>query len=192
MCKSLIYLLYAPFIKEIKGINKLPKRGGYIIAANHSSYGDAPLLQALVYRQTGRKVHFYAIKSLFEHWYGRLLFGKVLGCIKVNGSFEKGVSYLEKNEIVGIFPEGGRTHNGKIRKVEHTGVGALALATKKKIVPVGLQTFDWWPRQKTLPRLKRNIAVKIGKSMKFKRKVTRKNAKLATQQIMKEIKRLVG
>ena len=47
-------------------------------------------------------------------------------------AFEKALIYLKNNELIMIFPEGTRSHDGKLKKA-YTGVAKLALLAKKKI-----------------------------------------------------------
>ena len=89
-----------------------------------------------------------------------------------------------------IFPEGGRTPNGKVQKVKHSGVGVLALESKKQVVPLAMNTYTWWNSKQLIPNFRRNIKVVIGKPMTFKGKMTKPRANKITKEIMTEVKRL--
>jgi len=77
------------------------------------------------------------------------------------------LEYLKKGEIVGIFPEGGRSLNGKIRE-GHPGAAFLALAAKVPVIPIGLiNTYKVWPKGKSFPQFAR-CEMNIGAPLEFK------------------------
>ena len=74
--------------------------------------------------------------------------------------------HLKENEIIGIFPEGGRSPDGKIKKGK-PGVAILALSTKVPVVPVGfVNTQKVLPMGSIIPRPAR-CEVNIGEPLKF-------------------------
>ena len=102
-------------------------------------------------------------------------------------------SYLTQGKIIGIYPEGTRTLDGKLQRGK-TGAARLALAAKVPIVPVGLiGTFEILPKGKNIPKLKRAI-VNIGKPIYFDKYYGKENDKktirLVTTKVMKEIAKL--
>ena len=115
---------------NIYGRECLPDRGPFILAANHPSYIDPPVVATL----TGRKVRFLAKEELFHNPILGLYF-KAVGAIslKRNSSDFKALraalAVLEKEPLL-IFPQGLR---GASFDVVHAGVGFLA---KKSRVPV--------------------------------------------------------
>ena len=58
------------FIREIRGLENLPK-GGYILAANHDSLLDPPLITSIITWKFKRKVHNLAKSELFQPFIGR-------------------------------------------------------------------------------------------------------------------------
>ena len=94
-----------------------------------------------------------------------------------------------------IFPEGTRSHDGKLKKA-YTGIAKLTLSAKVSVLPVGIiDANKVLPKGKIFLRLKR-CEVKIGKLMYFDKYYNKKpNKKIieeTTRSIMKEIAELIG
>ncbi|VVB81681.1 Bifunctional protein Aas [uncultured archaeon] len=186
--KIIFWPILWTFIKKIEGIDNLPNKP-FIIAANHQSYIDGIILMFLVAWYKDKQLCFFTTNEkftgplwdpLFEHF----------GAIRVNGSLKKGLRAIRQGKCLGIFPEGGRTPDGKVQPLEHTGLGALALLTKAPIVPVGIQTYKFWNRHELMPNFKKNIVIKIGKPMKFTAKPTKKTIRETIKTIWSEVKKL--
>ena len=175
------------FVRRVEG--KLPK-GQYILAANHASFGDPALLISMVAWKQDKKLRMFATndprwdKAFWRWWW------KYTGAIKINGSLEKGLTAAKQGDLIGIFPEGRRSADGRIHDTEHKGVGVIALKTGLPVVPVYLNTFWWWNKYRKIPSLKRNVIVRIGKPRKYKGKYSDARAKKVTQEVMEEIGRL--
>ena len=56
--KTIIPIIKALFIKQVNGIEKLPKKGPYIIALNHTSYMDPAILAAAILPHLKKPLHF--------------------------------------------------------------------------------------------------------------------------------------
>jgi len=179
--KNTIWPIFKLFIKEIKGIENIPNKP-FIMMSNHQSYIDGPLLIMLIAKYKNKQIKTFAVKDKFNNLFWKKKF-EHFGAIKVNGSVQKGLDELKKNHPLLLFPEGRRTSDGKIQKTTHTGAGVIA-QTKKPIVPVYLNTYNFWNRKQTIPNFKKIIKIKIGKPFTIKIK----NPKKATQKIMEEVK----
>ncbi len=178
------------FVREIQGLANLPKKGAFIIVSNHVTYADGPLLAAALIPYLNRTIHFVAWKKLKEITLFRLAL-TYFGGVFENGSMEKLIHFLQKQEIVGIYPEGSRTHTGKIQKVTHTGLGVLAAQTRVSVIPVHMAgAFEFWPYNKTLPQLKRMITFTVGKPIFYSGKKTTKDYLTFGNKVMKCIERL--
>lgn len=130
---------------------------------------------------------------MFKNFFWSFILEKWFGSIRINGSVNKAMDHIKKKCLVGIFPEAGRTRTGKLQKVTHTGLGITALISKYPVVPVGLvNSFQFWPPQKKLPSFKRILKINIGKPMIFRKKVSKKNAKIINRKVMQEIAKLTG
>jgi 1-acyl-sn-glycerol-3-phosphate acyltransferase len=182
-------ILRALFVKKVDGIKNLPTKGPYIIATNHASYIDAPLIRAALYAYTKQRIHFVAWKKLKKTILAEEI--KHEGGIFENGSIKKLTDLLENKHIVGIYPEGRRTLNGEIQKVTHTGTGVIAALSRAPIIPIKtIGTYELWPPQQKFPHVHKTIEFKIGKSVCFKGKKTHKNYLLFGNQVMKIINKL--
>ena len=166
--------IFGPFvrliwIKKIKGLNNFPKTGPFIIAANHSSYFDFISLIAVC----PRRVYFLAAEKFYKSkfWYP-LVTGT--GQIKVNRKntdkkevYQKVFSILKKGNVLGIFPEGTRSPDGKIGKT-FTGVAKFALEANVSVIPVSIiGTYEVMSRHDKCPKFKKNIKINIGKPISF-------------------------
>ncbi len=191
---------YSVFIKEVNGIENIPK-GAAILASNHSSYLDIPSLSFGIYKLTKRKARYIAKKELFYNPLMRYILevGRAIPIDrskKDEGAFKEALKFLKNGEIIGIYPEGGRSLTGKIQKGK-TGAARLALWAKVPVVPVGIKgAFEIFPPGKMMPKFKKNIVVNIGTPIYFSRyydkKITRKLLRIITKTIMKNIANLAG
>ncbi len=195
--KNTIGAIARLYIEKIKGIENIPKEGAYIVAANHASYLDHLILQTFWAKKLNKVMHFLAKK---EHFRGlQKLWHVHFGAIPIDRqaggeeALKKAIDYLKKKRIIAIYPEGTRTLTGKLQKAK-TGVARLVLITKVPVLPVGLMgTFEILPKGKRFPKFKRKIRMNIGKPMYFDKyygKINKKNLRLVTNTIMKEIAKL--
>ncbi len=187
--KIILWPFFKIFIKEIKGLNNLPK-GKFILAANHASLVDGPILIFLTAKYCNKKLRLISIKRAYNNWFWNCVFNH-FGAIRVNGSLDKAIKAIKQGDCIGLLPEGTRSYTGKIGKVKHSGLGVLALKTKLPVVPVAMKSFDFWNRLHKFPSFKRNIKINIGKPLKFKKKFTKANTKFVINKTMSEIKRLL-
>lgn len=185
-------------IKDIKGLDNIPKNGAFIAVSNHVSYLDPLIIPSIFIKYFKRKVHYLAKRELFEGWIGST-FQNATGGILLDRekggkiALKNALNMLEKKEVIGIFPEGTRSKNGKLQKGK-TGVARLALAARVPVIPVGLiGTFEIMPKGKRIPKLKR-AKINIGKPIYFNKyydkKITRRLLRNITDEIMKEIAKL--
>lgn len=123
---------------EVSGQEWIPKKGGVIVAANHQSFLDVPILGFSIPRES----RFPGKSELFlkEPW-SRLLL-KTGGFPLARGEGDrKAVSFsqtlLEQGIVLSIFPEGTRTRTGKIGNF-HRGMGLLAIKSNAAIVPAAI------------------------------------------------------
>jgi 1-acyl-sn-glycerol-3-phosphate acyltransferase len=119
---------------RVTGADRVPAHGPVILAANHMSLLDGPL----VYATAPRAVRFLAKRELFVGPLGLLL--RSLGQIPVNRqgvdrrALRGSLDVLAGGGSVGIFPEGTRG-DGQVDHIHH-GVAYLALRSDAVVVPV--------------------------------------------------------
>ncbi len=142
------------FRPKIYHHDRLPRRSGAVLAANHQSFID-PLLLGTV---TRRPLCFFARESLFASWPLSSLLPRLSvipvgrGGAAARTALRKGVSVVKHDRLLVFFPEGTRTEDGKIRPLEK-GVHFLAKRSGHPVVPVLIVgAFEAWPRQQRFPR----------------------------------------
>ena len=192
------------FIKEVKGIENLPE-SRYILASNHASYIDIPVIETILLEYRNKWARFIARKDLMNDTYFRIATflmekedNRVIRVDRNKGleqeSFQEVYRALGIGHIIAIFPEGGRSRDGKIRQGK-TGMVRIALKSQVPIVPVGIHgTFDLMPKGSIMPKFKKNIVVNIGKPAYFgnyyKREIKKQILRKLTDKIMIEIAKL--
>lgn len=140
---------------EVFGRENIPVEGPVVIAANHLSLLDPPVLGAAA----TRKVHFMAKSELFKPaWFGALI--RKLGAFPVRrGAMDRdaiktGLTILKENKVLAVFPEGTRSKTGELGRA---GGGAFMMAVKckAKIVPAyiygtDLKRHPGWPKVRVI------------------------------------------
>ena len=152
---------------EVQGKENIPKDNAYIVAPNHLSTLDPPMIAAL----WSRPVAFMAKKELFENpflrWWLNWLGAFAVDREKLGVSTIRTVLTIKKTEwVFGIFPQGTRQEPGIISNVTK-GFASLAKTTKCGIIPVGIVGTEV---AKYLP-FSGKIIVKIGEMIPYSENV---------------------
>jgi 1-acyl-sn-glycerol-3-phosphate acyltransferase len=154
------------FRTEVIGVEHIPRRGGFIVAANHASLLDPPIVGAMVPRQTSA----FARKTL---WKGGLMswWLTTVGVIPVDrdsGSdvvaIRRVLQSLKENKGIILFPEGTRTPTGELQRAK-AGVGLMACRTGVPVIPARVfGTFAAFGRNRPL-RLGTPVSVVFGRAL---------------------------
>jgi 1-acyl-sn-glycerol-3-phosphate acyltransferase len=132
---------------EASGIENLPKEGGYVLAANHTSNLDPWPLGLPLFPK--HQLHFMGKSELFNPMLGPLL--RAAGAFPVRRgerdaeAIETAVRLCKEGEVVAMFPEGTRREKGLRKKFEHrprSGSARIALAAGVPLVPAAIKGTD--------------------------------------------------
>ncbi|MCH7760828.1 (d)CMP kinase [candidate division TA06 bacterium] len=122
---------------RVKGRENIPDTGPLLIASNHLSYLDPPLVGWAVRK---REVHYLAMDGLFQWKKGFAWLMRQYNAIplKTKGfdrkAFRRATGLVKSGEAVVIFPEGARSRIGKFLPPK-PGLGLLALQTRAQVIP---------------------------------------------------------
>lgn len=174
------------------GLENVPAEGGAIIAPNHMSFLDPPLVGSLI----GRPVYYLARSSLMKHGWSR----KWLTSINVVPLHREGISVGAIRQVVGlvrggelalIFPEGTRQPEGRLAEGAG-GVGLLVARCGAPVVPVRIRgTGRAMPRGRLFPRPTR-LCVRFGPPLRFDPPARRSEASEHYRAIAREIMCAIG
>ncbi|MBM6402454.1 lysophospholipid acyltransferase family protein [Phycicoccus sonneratiae] len=166
-------LLFRPWIE---GEENIPEDGAAIFASNHLSFSDSIFLPLLV----PRRMTFLAKSDYFTGvgLKGRLTaaFFKGVGQLPIDRSggraseaaLSSGLKVLRRGELLGLYPEGTRSPDGRLYK-GRTGVARMALEAGVPVVPVAMINTDKaQPTGTKIPKLVR-IGVRVGEPLDFSR-----------------------
>jgi len=129
---------------KVEGQQNVPQEGGVILASNHCSFLDPPVVGVA----TRRPLYFLAKKELFDH----RGFGTLIGALHAfpvsrgfgRKAIERVLSLLRRDRAVLLFPEGTRQRDGTLGRAK-AGVGMIAVKAGKPIVPVWISgTLHAW------------------------------------------------
>jgi 1-acyl-sn-glycerol-3-phosphate acyltransferase len=194
-------LLRTVFRPEVDGADNVPAEGPAILACNHLSYTDWLFMPLVI----PRRVTFVAKAEYFEGrgikgWGQRTFFGGT-GQVPIDrsggraseGALRTGLRILGNGDLFGIFPEGTRSHDGRLYR-GRTGLARLALEAKVPVIPVAvLRTDEVAPPGKIFSKLVRPV-IRFGKPLDFSRydgmEGDRYILRAITDEIMYEIMRL--
>ncbi len=171
---------------HIEGREHIPSEGAVIIAPNHKSYFDPPLVGVAIKK---RVVHYMAKEELFRN----PLFGWILrqfGTFPVKrGSVDRtavrqAVKELKNGNALGIFPEGTRIKRSGLGRF-HSGMASLALMTGTPVIPVAIVGSA------DMPHKKGPLAVLIGMPIQVKKqKAGSEEVEALNEAVKKEIQEL--
>jgi 1-acyl-sn-glycerol-3-phosphate acyltransferase len=184
-------------------MENIPAEGGAILASNHLSFSDSFFLPM----EVERRVTFLAKGDYFT---GRGIKGKLTAAffkginqVPVDRSggraseaaLKAGVRILNRGELLGIYPEGTRSPDGRLYRGK-TGIARMALEAGVPVIPVAMiNTFEIQPPGQVMPKIMR-VGIKIGKPLDFSRYAGMEDDRFVlrsiTDEIMYELMQLSG
>jgi 1-acyl-sn-glycerol-3-phosphate acyltransferase len=193
----------ATFRPWVTGLENVPATGPVILASNHISVADSLFLPLMLKRKvtflakseyfTGKGLKGFAIRN-FMNGIGQLPIDRSGGSAS-EASLNSGVQVLRGGGVLGIYPEGTRSPNGKLYR-GRTGIARMVLEAKAPVVPVAMfDTDKSMPIGSKIPKVRR-VGVVLGEPLDFSRfeglEGDRFILRSITDEIMVEIARLSG
>ncbi len=164
-------MLTAVYRPWVEGVEHIPTSGPAILASNHLSFLDHFFLPAYV----ERPIFFLGKSDYFSGWQRH--FFENVGVMPVDrdggdageASLRKGEEILADGKLLGIYPEGTRTPDGRLYRGK-TGPVRLSLRTGVPIIPVAMVgVFEIMPPGARFPRLGGRVGIRVGAPLDFSR-----------------------
>ncbi len=151
----IILMLYGRL--SMHGRENLPGKGPFIIAPNHLSIADVPAVMCKVPWKLVSKTFFLGTTDFFGGTFSSKLAG-LIHVIPVDmdtrlaSAMQLSAHVLRQGRILCVFPEGGRSRDGKIKEFKK-GIGIIAKELNIPIVPVAIRgTYEMLPAGRRFPR----------------------------------------
>jgi 1-acyl-sn-glycerol-3-phosphate acyltransferase len=191
------------FRPHVEGADNVPPSGPAILASNHLSYADWLFMPLTLQRRVTfvAKAEYFTTPGI-KGWLQKKFFsgaGQVpidrAGASAAEGALSSARTILGEGELFGIYPEGTRSHDGRLYRGK-TGVARLALETGVPVIPVAVLGTDVVaPPGKKFGTFTRP-GVRFGKPLDFSRYEGLENdryiLRAITDEIMYEIMQLSG
>ena len=188
---SLLHVIFRLYFRwHVYNEERVPSSGPIILASNHASFLDPPLIGTAV----DREINYLARESLFRFpIIGWLLREWNSVPVDREGGGAKGLKAILDRLLAGgaiiLFPEGTRTRDGRLQPAR-SGVGLAVIKSNAPVVPVRVfGTYEAYGRHVKIPRPHR-IAVKFGQPMDFSD--VRAEAETCSKERLKQIYREIA
>jgi 1-acyl-sn-glycerol-3-phosphate acyltransferase len=167
---KLLWPLAVPVFKaasryEVLGKENIPRSGPAILAPNHRSYIDIPLVSLT----TRRVVHFMGKAEIWDRKLGGWIstaFGgfPVKRGMRDRAALATALFLLRQGELVCVFPEGTRLDGPEVGELQQ-GVAYLAEKSGAPIVPIGIWGADRLLDRRGRLHLFKKVRIKIGEPL---------------------------
>ncbi len=191
-------LLRRLFDLRVEGVERLPASGSFILAANHHNYLDGVVLGVAV----PRPIAFLVMPRVFRATPLHPPFHRRIGSIPVNlerpdpGAIKRVLRVLEAGRVVGIFPEGPFSQEGRLVRGQ-PGAAMIALRAGVPIVPAAIEgTYEALQARRFYVPRRHPLSVRFGEPLHFgrpgHRPISRAEREEITRRIMSEIAALLS
>ncbi len=196
----ILRVLFRPWVE---GLEHIPREGPAILVSNHLSFSDSIFLPLVVPRNvtflakmdyfTGRGLRGRLTAAFFRHA-GQVPVDRSGGRAS-EGALRTGMRVLGCGNLLGIYPEGTRSPDGRLYRGK-TGVARLALEAKVPVIPVAMVGTDKaQPPGQVIPNIM-EVGVRIGRPLDFSRYYGLEGDRFVlrsiTDEIMYELMQLSG
>jgi 1-acyl-sn-glycerol-3-phosphate acyltransferase len=161
----------------VEGLENIPETGPAILASNHLSFSDSIFLPIAV----PRKITFMAKSEYFEapgvRGKATAAFFRGAGQVPVDrtggnastAAISTGVRLLGEGHLLGIYPEGTRSSDGRLYRGK-TGVARMALEARVPVIPVAMINTEMvQPIGRSRPNFGVEVGIRIGEPLDFSR-----------------------
>jgi 1-acyl-sn-glycerol-3-phosphate acyltransferase len=187
-------ILLRVFRPWLKGVENVPLAGSAILASNHLSFIDSVFLPLVLRRPvvflakseyfTGHGIKGWLVRQFFLAS-GQLPIDRSGGRASED-SLNTGVTVLSQGKLLGIYPEGTRSPDGRIYR-GRTGIARMALESGVPVIPVAMiDTDKVMPIGSKIPKVQR-IGVVFGHPLDFSRFAGYENDRFVLRAITDEI-----
>ncbi len=189
--KVIFHIFYRLFFRyEVEGAENIPQEGGVIIASNHLSYLDPPLIGIAI----KRRATYMAKSSLFHNplisWFVRMFSIPVDRGAAKPSTIKTAVNALRQGKLLVIFPEGGR-RRGDNPAEGRRGVGMLAALGRVPVVPAYIEGTDRALPVGAILIRPAKVKIRFGMPLKIEEAERTKDfQKRVTDEVMKRIRGL--
>jgi 1-acyl-sn-glycerol-3-phosphate acyltransferase len=187
-------LLKVMFRPWVRGSEKIPSDGAAILASNHLSFSDSIFLPLMLRRPVvflAKSEYFTGkgLKGTLTRWFfigtGQLPIDRSGGKAS-EAALNTGLRVLSQNQLLGIYPEGTRSPDGRLFR-GRTGIARMVLEAKVPVFPVAMiDTEKVQPIGRRLPRIRR-IGVVVGEPLDFSRFAGMEGDRLVLRAVTDEI-----
>lgn len=178
--------LYATYFRwRVFHPERVPQTGPVILASNHASFIDPPLIGAGIRRMVNylaRDTLFIVpvLGALLRSWHVVPVDREGGGAAGLKGIMDR----LRAGGVILLFPEGTRTSDGRLGRAK-SGLGLVVIKSSAPVVPVRVfGTFEAYGRHLHVPRPRR-VMVKYGVPLDFQ--ALREEARTCPKARLKEI-----
>ena len=196
----LLRVLFRPWVR---GIENVPLSGAAILASNHLSFSDSIFLPLMLRRPVvflAKSEYFTGkgLKGALTRWFfkstGQLPIDRSGGKAS-EASLNTGLGVLSEGNLLGIYPEGTRSPDGRLYR-GRTGIARMVLEAKVPVIPVAMiDTEKVQPIGQKLPKIRR-VGIVIGAPLDFSRfegmEGDRIVLRAVTDEIVYEMQRISG
>jgi long-chain acyl-CoA synthetase len=156
--KLILYIMFKLYCRiSVRGLEKLPAKGPYVIASNHVSLADGPSVMAVMPWRIGSQTFFLGTTEYFGGPVTSRI-AKLIQVIPVDmdarlySAMQLSAYVLRQGRILCVFPEGARSRDGNIKEFKK-GVGIIAKELNIPLVPIAITgTYEMLPSGKFFPK----------------------------------------